>query len=153
MPSRANQSPHFILGFFQVGLIDGLGVEADSSPGAVDLEISLGRDVDETILGLAEHAAFRHRHAHHGEREPLDLESLSDRIGFAEKIVLHIRTQHRDGGVMVVFDVGEIAPVCDLGIAERGPIRRGAGERDIGQALRTQRHVHVAPRRHSDIAN
>ena len=72
------------------------------------------------------------RHADHGERPALDLDRLADRIASAEKVRLHIGADHGHRRAVPVFDLGEVAAVRDLGVAQRRPIGRAAVQSDLG---------------------
>ena len=133
MPAGAKQHAHLILGLLQHVLVAALGGVADAGARAVNLKIRLDRDVDETVLRLAEHAALGLGHADHGERPAFDLDLFADGIARPANRFSSDRAPITATVESVpVFNVGEVAARGDFACRpSRAPIGGAAVQIDI----------------------
>src|ERR1700733_4743347 len=106
--------------------------------GALNPKIGSDGNVDKTVLRLAEHAALGFGDANDGEWPALNLDLLTGGIAVSKKVLPHIGANHGDRGAVPVLNLGKVAAIRDLSVAERRPIRGAPIQVDAGERLRSQ---------------
>src|SRR5215472_679179 len=122
MAARPQQHSNLVFGLLQNRRVKGFRGILDILTRSIYLEVGLDGNGNKTVLRMTEYAAFRDGHANDGEGSALDLDGLADRIAVAEQVVLNVLSDDSYGGVVIVFDLGEIAAGGQLSVGQYGPV-------------------------------
>ena len=133
MAVGAQQDAHFIFGFHQMRLVDGLSEQPDPVVASVGFEVAVDGDHDEVVLGVAEYATQRLGHAHNLIRGALNGDGLSHGVDAREKARANVVTNEGYGRVAADFLISNAAAGVQLDIVN--------GRNGFGDALNIHRFL------------